>query len=67
MLSSNIKVRTETSLEQVRRIELPSQPWQGRILATEPHLHCINTISKRKKKSNKKFMLPIYSYLLNNQ
>ena len=36
MLSSNIKVRTETSLEQVRRIELPSQPWQGRILATEP-------------------------------
>jgi len=21
-------------MEQVRRIELPSQPWQGRILAT---------------------------------
>ena len=41
MLSSNIKVRTETSLEQVRRIELPSQPWQGRILATEPHLRCL--------------------------
>ena len=26
-------------MEQVRRIELPSQPWQGRILAVEPHLH----------------------------
>ena len=28
-------------MEQVRRIELPSQPWQGRILATEPHLRCL--------------------------
>ena len=25
----------------MRRIELPSQPWQGRILATEPHLRCL--------------------------
>ena len=37
MLSSNIKVRTETSLERMRGIEPPSQPWQGRIRATKLH------------------------------
>ncbi len=39
MLSSNIKVRTETSLERMRGIEPPSQPWQGRIRATKLHPH----------------------------
>ena len=31
------KVRTETSLERMRGIEPPSQPWQGRIRATKLH------------------------------
>ena len=35
----NKDLRLYVNLEQVRRIELPSQPWQGRILAVEPHLH----------------------------
>lgn len=51
------KVRTETSLEQMRRIELPSQPWQGRVLATEPHLHCINNIADIKINCKTKFTM----------
>lgn len=39
MLSSNIKVRTDSSMEQVSGIEPPSQPWQGRILTAVLHLH----------------------------
>ena len=41
-------------MEQVRRIELPSQPWQGYILTIEPHLHALiyyqikNNISRKK-------------------
>ena len=31
-------VRRFYLMEQVRRIELPSQPWQGYILTIEPHL-----------------------------
>ena len=32
-------VRRFLQLEQVSRIELPSQPWQGRILTAVLHLH----------------------------
>ena len=39
-------VRVLTSMEQVSRIELPSQPWQGCILAVEPHLHYKSNITK---------------------
>jgi hypothetical protein len=31
--------RKYITLEQVRRIELPSQPWQGYILTIILHLH----------------------------
>lgn len=34
-------------MEQVRVVETPSQPWQGCILAVEPHLHCKNNITKK--------------------
>ena len=47
-------------MEQVRRIELPSQPWQGRILATEPHLQ-YNYYIKKNKDFNKKLY-----FMLNN-
>ncbi len=33
-------------MEQVRVVETPSQPWQGRILAVEPHLHYKSNITK---------------------
>lgn len=31
-------------MEQVRRIELPSQPWEGHILTIVLHLHSSNII-----------------------
>ena len=30
-------------MEQMRGVKPPSQPWQGRILIVEPHLHQIYT------------------------
>ena len=41
------KVRAIFSkMEQLRRIELPSQPWQGRILAIVLQLHRLNIADK---------------------
>ena len=50
-------------MEQVRRIELPSQPWQGRILTIILHLR-VNNISK--KNAICKFILRLYHDIINN-
>ena len=48
-------VRRFLQLEQVSRIELPSQPWQGRILTAVLHLHTNNIITHFFKKGIPKF------------
>ncbi len=35
------RVSGKTSMEQMRGVKPPSQPWQGRILVVEPHLQVI--------------------------
>ena len=42
-------------MEQMRGVKPPSQPWQGRILIVEPHLHQIYTYYIRKKDKNQPF------------
>ena len=53
-------------MEQVSRFELPSQPWQGRILTTVLYLQAhIDNTKKQKKNQGKiaNFIIIVYNIL----
>ena len=51
------KVRAYFLMEQVSRFELPSQPWQGRILTTVLYLHHVNIYYQIKKQIARNILL----------
>ena len=50
-------VRAYFQMEQVSRFELPSQPWQGRILTTVLYLHHVNIYYQIKKQIARNILL----------
>ena len=56
-------MRVLTSMEQVSRIELPSQPWQGRILTAVLHLHK-SILPKTIKKIKEKLQIFLIYYII---